>query len=82
MVLILKSILKKKNILVRSEATPHKLGGFTKKKPYPMVVMKLVVKDPSENRNRRQLLPTPDHKKKNKIVRCKRTTEELPHFTQ
>lgn len=26
---------------------------------YPMVVMKLVVKDPSEKRNRMQLLPTP-----------------------
>uniref|UniRef100_A0A2P2JVD0 RAB GTPase-like protein A5B n=1 Tax=Rhizophora mucronata TaxID=61149 RepID=A0A2P2JVD0_RHIMU len=25
----------------------------------PMVVMKLVVKEPSENRKRRQLLPTP-----------------------
>lgn len=26
---------------------------------YPMVVMKLVVKEPSENLRRRQLLPTP-----------------------
>jgi len=29
-------------------------------KTYPMVVMKLVVKDPSEKRRRRQLLPTPE----------------------
>lgn len=30
------------------------------KESYPMVVMKLVVKEPSEKRRRRQLLPTPD----------------------
>jgi hypothetical protein len=29
---------------------------------YPIVVIKLVVKEPSENRNRRQLLPTPEHR--------------------
>ncbi|KAL4592198.1 hypothetical protein LXL04_005185 [Taraxacum kok-saghyz] len=31
---------------------------------HPMVVMKLVVKDPSENRKRRQLFPTPARKEK------------------
>lgn len=29
---------------------------------HPMVVMKLVVKEPSEKRNRRQLFPTPANK--------------------
>lgn len=33
----------------------HLLYTYT----YPMVVIKLVVKDPSEKRKRRQLLPTP-----------------------
>lgn len=31
-----------------------------------MVVIKLVVKEPSENRKRRQLFPTPTSKKKKK----------------
>lgn len=30
---------------------------------YPIVVIKLVVKEPSENRKRRQLLPTPTRQK-------------------
>lgn len=29
------------------------------KNPHPIVVIKLVVKEPSENRKRRQLFPTP-----------------------
>lgn len=36
---------------------------------YPMVVMKLVVKDPSEKRSRMQLLPTPANM--NKTIRSK-----------
>jgi hypothetical protein len=31
---------------------------------YPIVVIKLVVKEPSENRKRRQLFPTPSHREK------------------
>jgi hypothetical protein len=31
---------------------------------YPIVVMKLVVKEPSENRSRRQLLPTPMYRER------------------
>lgn len=30
---------------------------------YPIVVIKLVVKEPSEKRKRRQLLPTPENSK-------------------
>lgn len=39
---------------------------------YPMVVIKLVVKEPSENRRRRQLFPTPIRGFffKKKKVRC------------
>ena len=33
---------------------------------HPMVVIKLVVKEPSEKRKRRQLLPTPETIKNNK----------------
>jgi len=40
------------------------------KETYPMVVIKLVVKDPSEKRNKRQLLPTPA-KMNNSIIRSK-----------
>lgn len=38
---------------------------------HPMVVMKLVVKEPSEKRKRRQLLPTPakSHKKGGKGIK-------------
>jgi hypothetical protein len=39
-------------------------------KTYPIVVMKLVVKDPSENRRRRQLLPTP---------RCKENKRKISY---
>ena len=38
---------------------------------YPIVVIKLVVKDPSEKRKRRQLLPTPVKPHKQNVIRKK-----------
>jgi len=74
-VLILKSILHKISIEISVEyitntAIPLDVERYDEQlnnlhdteETYPIVVIKLVVKEPSENRNRRQLLPTPKNK--------------------
>jgi hypothetical protein len=74
-VLILKSILHKTSIEISVEyitntTIPLDVGRHDEQlnslhdteETYPIVVIKLVVKEPSENRNRRQLLPTPRNK--------------------
>ena len=75
-VLILKSILHKTSIEISggehitNTAFPLDVGRHDEQlnnlhetnETYPIVVIKLVVKEPSENRNRRQLLPTPRNK--------------------
>jgi hypothetical protein len=42
-----------------------------------MVVIKLVVKEPSENRKRRQLFPTPTQKAVNKTRRYYRDKQQI-----
>lgn len=82
-VLILKSMLKNKNKIIQwhqSHLTTttdrdkrikrNQILHDCTKETYPMVVIKLVVKDPSEKRNKRQLLPTPTNMN-NSIIRSK-----------
>lgn len=62
MVLILKSMLHEQDRSCDVRETSSKQNStvlFHFAKTHPMVVIKLVVKEPSEKRRRRQLLPTP-----------------------
>lgn len=60
MVLILKSILHDQwKRLVTTDPDTNKQYGFLDDM-YPIVVMKLVVNEPSEKRKSRQLFPTPE----------------------